>query len=89
MRTLYTPVTVYTKPGCWPCIRVKRKLEDAGIAFEVVDITLGCYEEAFIYVTETLGAKSVPVIVTDDLDPIIGYQPDKLAELIEYYTQGI
>lgn len=84
MSTFFTPVTVYTKPGCRPCHRVQQKLEDAGIDYDVVDITKN--SEAYTYVTHTLKAKSVPVVVTDTHEPIIGYQPGELEELIEYLT---
>ncbi|QFG10424.1 NrdH-like glutaredoxin [Mycobacterium phage Anthony] len=84
MRTLFTPVTVYTQRKCVPCERVKEQLTKAGIEFEAVDI--GLNEEACIYVTDVLNARSTPVIVTDTHEPIIGNDPEKLAELIEYYT---
>ncbi|UJD20893.1 NrdH-like glutaredoxin [Mycobacterium phage Zimmer] len=84
MRTLYAPLTVYTQPGCRSCVRVIEKLEHLGIKLDVVNLNTN--PEAKTYVTDVLKAASVPVIVTDTHDPIIGYQPDKLAELIEYYT---
>lgn len=71
---------VYTQPGCLPCKRVINKLLEAGVPIEVVDISL--HEEAKTYVTQVLGAKSTPVIVSDVMEPILGYQPDKLKELI-------
>ncbi|AFI24966.1 hypothetical protein [Mycobacterium phage SWU1] len=84
MRTLFTPVTVYTRPGCKPCERVKDKLTAAGIDFDAVDVTTN--SEAYDYVTKVLNAMSVPVVVTDTHKPILGYQPDQLDELIDYYT---
>ncbi|QBJ04858.1 NrdH-like glutaredoxin [Mycobacterium phage Elephantoon] len=84
MRTMFAPITIYTQPGCRPCHRIMQKLDDKGLDYDVVDLTRN--EEAKIYVTSVLKAASVPVIVTDHLEPIIGYQPDKLDELIEYYT---
>lgn len=80
MRTLFAPVTVYSRRGCKPCERVKQKLEDADIEYDSVSLDLN--EEARTYVVDVLGAKSVPVIVSDVRDPIIGYQPDELDELI-------
>ncbi|AXH46797.1 NrdH-like glutaredoxin [Mycobacterium phage Acolyte] len=84
MRTMFAPVTVYSQPLCRPCDRVKEKLKQAGIEFDEVNILQN--DEAFTYVKEVLKAKATPVIVTDTHDPIIGYQPDKLAELVEYHT---
>lgn len=84
MRTLFAPITIYTQPGCLPCHRIQQKLEDAGIAYDVVDLTRN--EEARSYVMDVLKATSVPVIVTDTHPTIVGYHPDKVAELIDYYT---
>lgn len=74
------PVTVYTQPNCLPCKRVIKKLEESGIEPEVVDITEN--DLAYSLVKNTLGAKSTPVIVSEVMDPILGYQPDKLKDLI-------
>ncbi|QGH80618.1 NrdH-like glutaredoxin [Mycobacterium phage Rahalelujah] len=84
MRTMFAPITIYTQPGCRPCHRIMQKLDDNGLDYDVVDLTRNA--EAKTYVTDVLKASSVPVIVTDALDTIIGYQPDKLDELIEYFT---
>ena len=85
MRTLFAPVTVYTQPNCQPCRLVKKKLEDAGVAFDEVDLTTN--SDAHTYITKVLMASAVPVIVTDTHEPIIGLSdPDKLDELIDYYT---
>ncbi|AMW64137.1 glutaredoxin [Mycobacterium phage EvilGenius] len=84
MRTMFAPVTVYTQPLCKPCDRVKEKLTAAGIEFDAVDLSANA--EAYTYVRDVLKARSTPVILTDAFDPIIGYQPDKLAELVEYFT---
>lgn len=86
MRTLFAPVTVYTQPGCRTCHRVQEKLEEAGIDYDVVDLTRN--NEAKTYVKDVLKAGSVPVIETDHLKPIIGYHPDKVDELIDYYTSS-
>lgn len=79
----YPPVTLYTKPNCPGCNLVKTKLAEAGVEFEVVDITEN--DEAYTYVTQVLGAQGVPVIVSEDLEPIIGFRRERLRELIERY----
>lgn len=84
--TLFAPITVYTQPHCKPCERVKEKLTKAGIQFEAVDLTLN--NEAYDYVTKVLKVRSTPVVVSDTHEPIIGYQPEKLQELIDYYTSS-
>ena len=78
-------VKVFTQPQCRSCDRVKSKLEEAGIAYEAVDIMQDA--EAYTYVKDVLGAKSVPVIV-DGLDGVsFGYDPSKLKKLISWYTE--
>ncbi|BBC44185.1 glutaredoxin domain-containing protein [Paraburkholderia bengalensis] len=81
---MFTPITIYTQPGCRPCHRIQQFLDDAGVEYDVVDLTRNA--EAKTYVQDVLKASSVPVIVTDHFEPIIGYQPDKVDELIDYYT---
>ena len=73
-------VIVYTQPGCLPCKRVIDKMWDAGIDPEIIDISRDLVSKD--YLTRWLGAKSTPVIEADGFDPVIGYQPDKLKEII-------
>lgn len=80
------PVTIYTQPGCRPCARVKSLFVANGIGLEVVDITEN--EDARTYVVEVLRASSVPVVVTDDFDPVVGYQPDMYQQIIDRYGKG-
>lgn len=78
--TSYSEVTVYTQPACLPCKRVIGKLKEAGIIFDVIDISED--QDAWGYLVNVLGAKSTPVIEADGFEPILGYQPDKLKDLI-------
>lgn len=72
-------VLVYSQPKCRGCARVKKMLNDAGVEFEEVDILKNrlAYEHI-----KYLGATSVPVIEADGFEPIVGYDPTKLKELI-------
>jgi glutaredoxin-like protein NrdH len=73
-------VTVFSQPLCRPCERVKNKLREAGIDFYDVDIL----KNDLAYSTlKALGAKSTPVVVADGFEPILGYDPIKLKELID------
>jgi glutaredoxin-like protein NrdH len=83
--TDHPPITVYTAPGCRSCKRVIDTLEASGLDLEVVDLSDPAFADARTYVTEVLGAKSVPVVVSEAYDVIIGYQPDMLNRLIETY----
>lgn len=81
-------VTLYTSTVCQLCDRTKLRLWDAEIDFDIVNLDLPGFEEARTYVTQVLGAKSVPVVVSDVHPPIIGYQPDKLKRLIAALTDN-
>lgn len=77
-------VTVYTQPDCLPCKRVIAKFQEAGIEVEVVDITKDLF--ARDYVERCLHAKSTPVVEAAGFDVIVGYQPDKVKQLIDELT---
>lgn len=76
-------ITVYTQPDCRPCKRVMDKLTAAGISFETVDISKNAFAKDFV--TRVYQAKSTPVIEYADGQAIVGYQPDKLKELINSF----
>jgi arsenate reductase-like glutaredoxin family protein len=69
-------VTVFTQPECRPCKRVIDKLSEADISEDLL---------AKEYVTRFLQAKSTPIIEAPGFDAVIGYQPDKLKEIIDAF----
>lgn len=73
-------VTVFSQPNCLPCKRVVSKLKAAGIHVDVIDVTRD--ELAYTYLSDTLGVASTPVVEANGFEPIVGYQPDRLADLI-------
>lgn len=81
-------VTVYTKPGCRPCKRIIETLQQFGVEMEIVDLEDPQFSDAKTYVTEVLGARSTPVVVSDSHPPIIGYQPEKIKQLVSDLTQN-
>lgn len=70
-------VTVYSKPNCPQCTQTKKKLEQRGIEFHVVDISLD--HNAAQIVTD-LGYRQVPVVVTGDKH-WSGFRPDLLGAM--------
>lgn len=75
-------INVYTQPDCRACKRVMGKLEEAGIRFGAVDVSLD--DDARDYVVSELGAKSTPVVLdTETGEYIAGYQPDLLRIFIK------
>ncbi len=77
-------ITVYTQPGCRPCKRVLAKLLEAGLPHKVVDVSVDLQAKGFL---NLLGAKSVPVVVAEGYNPIVGYEPILLKYLIETYPR--
>ena len=73
-------VTVYTQPDCRPCRRVIKKLEEAGIELEVVDLSKDLLAKD--YVQRVLRVSSTPIVEAFGFPLIVGYQPDKLKEFI-------
>ena len=70
-------VTVYSKPNCPQCTQTKKKLEQKGVAFEVIDISQD--KNAAQTVTD-LGYRQVPVVVSGEIH-WSGFRPDLLGAL--------
>lgn len=67
-------VTLYTQPGCGPCVGVKSYLERSGIPFVLRDIRA---DEAALNRVQELGYTGTPVIEHPD-GHFKGYDPEKL-----------
>jgi hypothetical protein len=63
---------------------VLAKLLDAGLPHKVVDVSVDLQAKGFL---NLLGAKSVPVVVAEGYNPIVGYEPILLKYLIETYPR--
>ena len=70
-------VTVYTKPSCVQCTATYRALEQKGVPFNVIDLSLD--QEAYNTIM-SLGYRQVPVVVAGD-DHWAGFRPDKINAL--------
>ena len=70
-------VTVYSKPNCPQCTQTKKKLEQKGVAFEVIDISQD--KNAAQTITD-LGYRQVPVVVSGEKH-WSGFRPDLLSAL--------
>lgn len=70
-------ITVYSKPSCVQCTATLRALDNAGLSYEVVDITQD--DDARDYVM-SLGHLQAPVVVADGRH-WSGYRPEQLAQL--------
>ena len=67
-------VTVYSKPNCPQCTQTKKKLEQKGIAFEVIDIS---QDKNAAQTVADLGYRQVPVVVSGEKH-WSGFRPDLL-----------
>lgn len=70
-------ITVYTKPACVQCTATYRALDNKGIPFEILDLSV---DETALEQVKALGYLQAPVVVTDD-DHWSGFRPDKIDEL--------
>ncbi|WP_103663358.1 glutaredoxin family protein [Microbacterium sp. CJ77] len=77
-------VTVYTTgPACVQCRLTSRRLDEAGIRYTEIDLTLDANAAARHYVTEDLGYSQAPVVVVDG-EPEhhwFGFRPDRIDHL--------
>lgn len=71
-------ITVYSRPNCQPCVATKRKLDQLGAAYAVVDVTEDADALAYI---KSLGYLQAPVVVAGD-DHWTGYRPHRIEEAV-------
>lgn len=73
-------ITVYSKNACPGCVLTKNFLESKGVPFieKRVDVNDNHMDELV-----SMGYRSLPVIVTNQTDAFVGYNPSKLQALVE------
>lgn len=74
-------VTVYSKPNCRACVGTKRKLDKAGVNYDVVDVTQD--DEAFAFI-QSEGVKAMPYVKTPN-GSWSGLDEAKIDELVDSY----
>ncbi|MFM9378598.1 glutaredoxin family protein [Gordonia sp. VNK21] len=67
-------ITVYTQPGCGPCLATKRALDKSNLNYTVVDISQD--DEARDYI-RSLGYQQAPVVVVGD-EHWSGFRPERI-----------
>lgn len=75
-------ITVYTTPGCVQCKPTKKKLDNAGVDYREIDVTLPENEEHAEHIRR-LGYTQAPVVMTSYGDEWNGFRPDLLDAYIE------
>ena len=73
-------IKVYGVPGCPFCKKTREFFNSKGVSFEDIDVSAS--QEKAKEMVEKSGQMSVPVIEIDD-EIIIGYDREKLEELVE------
>jgi glutaredoxin-like protein NrdH len=72
-------ITVYTKPACVQCTATYKALENQGIAYEKVDISVDSQARDYVM---ALGYLQAPVVVVGN-DHWSGFRPDRIKALSE------
>ncbi|NUJ87248.1 glutaredoxin-like protein NrdH [Plantibacter sp. MCCC 1A11337] len=70
-------ITVYTKPSCVQCTATYRALDNKGIEYNVLDLSV---DENALEQVKALGYLQAPVVITEE-DHWSGFRPDKIEEL--------
>ncbi|GKQ42445.1 NrdH-redoxin [Companilactobacillus sp. RD055328] len=73
-------IVVYSKNNCMQCKMTKRYLSEHNVNFQ--EINVSNEPEAIDYL-KGLGYQSVPVVMQNDNDPIVGFRPDALKGLVD------
>ena len=71
-------IVIYSKPRCPQCDATCRILDQAGVVYQKVDVTLD--QQALAYV-KSLGYQAAPVVVTGG-EHWSGFRPDRLKTLV-------
>jgi len=72
-------VIVYSKNNCMQCKMTKRYLQEHHVQFEERNINL---DPQYLDTLKQQGFQSVPVVMNSAMDPIVGFRPDSLRELV-------
>jgi len=73
-------VRVFSTPTCPYCIAAKDFFKEEGIEFENIDVSQD--RKAANEMVEKSGQMGVPVIIIGDNEPIVGFDKDKIKELL-------
>ena len=80
-------ITVYSRPACAGCTKVKKLLDTAGLEYDVIDIEVD--EDARNYLIHDVKAAAVPVIEADGYPRIVGYKARDVAAFILKYKEEL
>lgn len=73
-------VVVYTKPACVQCSATYRALNEAGVEYEVIDISEDDGARAYVI---GLGYQQAPVVMVNESTHWSGFRPDRIKKILE------
>ena len=73
-------VVIYSKNNCMQCKMTKRFLKENDINFEERNVN---EQPQYLDYLKNQGFKSVPIVFAENEDPIVGFQPSKLQEIVK------
>lgn len=74
-----TKLAVYTSSTCPYCVLLKQFLDSKGIEYEERNISVN---RDYVHDLIRLGINGVPVTVVDEDEVIVGYNPDRIMQLV-------
>ena len=71
-------LTIYSKPSCVQCNATYRALDDRGVEYDVVDMSV---DPDALEKVKALGHLQAPVVITPQGEHWSGFRPDLIAAL--------
>lgn len=78
-------IMVLGKPDCPGCEQVKKLLDREGAAYEYYDVTDNPWA---MDVLKEHGVKQVPLVLSWTHQPIVGFKPDVIKQVVRAYEQS-
>lgn len=72
-------LTIYSKSGCVQCNATYRALDDKGVEYDVVDMSV---DPDALEKVRALGHLQAPVVITPEGEHWSGFRPDLIATLV-------
>lgn len=78
-------IMVLGKPDCPGCEQVKKLLDREGAVYEYYDVTADPWAMG---VLKEHGVQRVPLVLSFTHQPIVGFKPDVIKQLVRAYEQS-
>lgn len=78
-------IQVFGRPNCPGCEQVKKMLDREGAVYEYYDVTENHWAKGVLV---EHGISSVPVVMSFTHQPIVGFKPDVIKQLVRAYEQS-